>query len=497
MARNALLNIAGHVAPLLGAFIAVPFLVRGMGTERFGILTIIWLVIGYFSLFDLGLGTATTKLVAEKLGARREDEVPRLLKTVVVMLGFLGAAGTAIVLGLSSWLVTSAMKVPAILQKETLQSVHLLAFAIPLVILTTCYRGTLEAYQRFDLVNVVRIPLGLLTFFGPLVVLTYSKSLVPVTVVLIVFRGISMIIYRKQCRSILPSGTTGADWKDELRPLLAYGSWVTVSSIISPVMVYFDRFLISAYVSVAAVAYYAMPFEIVTKLWVVAGALVGVLFPAFSATVKNDRSGTVRLLSRAWAVLFIAIFPVVMIGTTLAHECLDLWLGRAFADNSQYVLQVLTAGVFINCFAQIAFALVQSAGRPDVTAKAHLFELPLYLLSLWWLIRTYGVLGAAIAWLLRIIIDSTILFYFTIRIVPESFDSVKRLAMIVAIAIVSGICIAQVQALAVKIACLVSAMVLIGGGAWVFLVSQQDKDSVVNGLSSVLSLPVLKRGGKS
>ena len=33
----------------------------------FGVLSLVWMFIGYFSLFDLGLGRATTKLVAEKI----------------------------------------------------------------------------------------------------------------------------------------------------------------------------------------------------------------------------------------------------------------------------------------------------------------------------------------------------------------------------------------------------------------------------------------------
>ena len=60
LARNTILNVLGYGLPMLVAIFAIPLLVKGLGTERFGILTLAWVIIGYLSLFDLGLGRALT-----------------------------------------------------------------------------------------------------------------------------------------------------------------------------------------------------------------------------------------------------------------------------------------------------------------------------------------------------------------------------------------------------------------------------------------------------
>src|SRR5918998_2593407 len=93
LARNTIFNFAGQAAPLLVALVAIPLLIEGLGTDRFGVLTLAWIVIGYFSLFDLGLGRALTKLVAERLGTGREDEVPDLVWTGLALMIALGLAG--------------------------------------------------------------------------------------------------------------------------------------------------------------------------------------------------------------------------------------------------------------------------------------------------------------------------------------------------------------------------------------------------------------------
>ena len=63
-----MLNLLGQVLPAAAALVTIPFLVRGLGTERFGILSIAWVVLGSSGIFDLGLGRATTKFVAGSLG---------------------------------------------------------------------------------------------------------------------------------------------------------------------------------------------------------------------------------------------------------------------------------------------------------------------------------------------------------------------------------------------------------------------------------------------
>ncbi len=429
LARNTLYNLIGQGAPILVALFAIPLLINGLGTERFGVLTLAWMVIGYFSLFDLGLGRALTKMVAEKLGAGREQEIPALVWTTLFLMILLGLVGTLVVSLLSPWLVRDALKIPEALQSETLHAFYLLALSVPVVISTAGLRGVLEAQQRFELINAVRIPMGVFTFLGPLLVLPFSQSLFPVVAVLVAGRLLAWLVHLLLCFYVMPALRHGIVLQRVLTgPLIRFGSWMTVTNIVGPLMVYLDRFLIGAMISVTAVAYYATPYEVVTKLWLIPGALVGVLFPAFAASFVQDRNRTALIFGRGVKYVFLSLFPIILLIVTLAHEGLDLWLGAEFAQNSTRVLQWLAVGVFINSLAQIPFALIQGAGRPDLTAKLHLIELPFYLLAVWWLISAYGIEGAAIAWVARVVVDTLILFGMAQRFLSSSVSIIQFVA---------------------------------------------------------------------
>lgn len=379
------------------------------------------MLVGYFSLFDLGLGRALTKLVAEKLASKAFDEIPALIWTAITVMLLLGVLCAASLCLSTSFLVHHILKVPVELQRETSLAFYPLALSIPLVTVTSGLRGILEAHHKFALLNTVRLGMGLYTFLGPLLVLLFSTSLVWMIVALLVGRACSSAIHLKLCVSTMPNLMARPNWSRlGLRSLLAFGGWITVSNVIGPVMVYLDRFMIGAFISVTAVAYYAAPFEMVTKVWLIPGALATVLFPAFSATATSNSKRMVVLYDRAIKAIFLLLFPVILGVVVYAHEILRLWLGPAFAQHSTIILQWLSMGVFINSLGYIPYALVQAAGRPDLTGKLHLTELPCYLAALWWVMHRHSLPGTACIWSMRLVVDSGILFLLSRRFVRES-----------------------------------------------------------------------------
>lgn len=396
---------------MIVALASIRPLTNSLGTDRFGILTLAWIVVGYFTLFDLGLGRALTQVLAERIGRQRPELLPRIIWTALALMSGLGILGVLALGVLAPVLAEDVLKVPPELRNETALALGLLAISVPLVILTSGLRGILEAYQRFDVANYIRIPSAMFLYAGPLLVLPFSDSLVAVISVLVLGRLATFVVHVWMCFRIVPNlrGSFGFD-RAMVRPLFRIGTWMTISNIISPIMVSADRFVIAALISVSAVAYYATAYEFVTKLWLIPIAIIGVLFPAFSTSYAHDPGHTRILFNRTWKLVLVAVFPVTLAITLFSYEVLDLWLGAGFAQHSFRVLQLLTVGVFFNCIAQVPYGLLQGIGRPDLSAKTHLGEAPLYVVGLLWLVTSHGIQGAALAWSLRVTADCAVLF---------------------------------------------------------------------------------------
>ncbi len=485
--RNMLWNLGGQGALLPAALVAIPVLVDSLGVERFGMLTLAWAFLGYFSLFDLGLGRALTKLVAEQLGLGQHEELPNLIQTALVLMIGLGVTGGLVAGSLAPWVVRDVLNVPTILHDEALGMLYVLALSIPLVTASAGLRGVLEAHQRFDFVNAVRIPLGLFTFLAPLAVLHFSRSLVALAGALAMGRFFTCGIFLLMCFQVSPALNRG--WRVQrglIRPLMMFGGWMTVTNVIGPLMDYLDRFLIGALLSMEAVAYYATPYDIVTKLWVIPGALVGVLFPAFAASLAREQGPVHQLFSRGVICLFVGMYPLVLMIVSMAQEGLSFWLGPEFAHHSTRVLQWLVVGTFVNSLAHVPYALIQSAGRPDLTAKLHLIELPLYLICVLWLINRYGIEGAAMAWGARNLLDMVLLYTIAVHILPESLLHIRRLAVpfFLALAVLGVAC--TLETLSVKGMFVLISVVVFALATWFFLLTSDDREFLRHRLDAII-----------
>ena len=413
VAHGALLNLAGHAAPLAAALFAMPLLVVSLGTERFGFLALAWALVGYFSLFDLGLGRALARLAAERLGTPREAALPALSRTALGLSLALGTVAGVLVFAAAEWICARLLKLSPGLIDEAIMALRILAMCLPLVTLTAALRGLLEAGKFFGWVNAIRVPLGILTFAGPLAVAASTLHLAALCGALAVLRVASLAAHWVACAALMPSlSRLGAPQPGALREMLGYGAWITVSNVVGPVMVYVDRFVIASLLSISAVAYYTAPYEILTRLWILPAALTGALFPALASAAP----GEARTLHRKGVLVILATaVPVALIAALLAPQWLLLWLGEDYAARGARAAQWLALGVAANCLAYLPFTLLQARGRADLTGKLHLFELPLYLALLLALVSRNGIEGAAIAWFARCAIDAILLYALAAR----------------------------------------------------------------------------------
>jgi len=164
-----------------------------------------------------------------------------------------------------------------------------------------------------------------------------------------------------------------------------------------------------------AVTYYTTSYEFISRILVLPVALVGVMFPAFAEMYFQKREQAVDLYSKSVKFVVLITFPVIVLIVLFAKEGMTIWLGGEFAANTYSVLQWLAIGIFFNGLAFVPYSFLQGIGKPDITTKFHLVEVIIYLPLLLILLKNFGIVGGAIAWLVRVLLDCLLLFVFAKR----------------------------------------------------------------------------------
>ena len=394
------------------AALAIPYILHNASVEVFGILTMIWALIGYFSLFDFGLGRALTQIVAREI-VRGSGHAPLgVIKSGIFFTMILGILGGLLFACLSYPLAFFWMKVSSGLQLDAFQSLIVASAGIPFVTTTTGYRGVLEGFEDFKTINLFRALLGVANFGLPaLSIWILGPELIWMVVGLVAARGIALWVHHHLVKARL-----GLHWWSKaeveggkLKELVHFGAWMTISNIISPVMVVADRFIISAILGASVVAYYTVPMEMLQRVLIVPGALAGVLLPRLSGLWESDPWNARRLYKKSMILLFIGMAVIAGALILSSNLILGLWIGDEFAKNSSLLFSILSVGIFFNGIAQVPFATIHSLGSARPTAILHLLEVFIYILFILLLTRDFGLIGAAWAWTGRVGIDFILL----------------------------------------------------------------------------------------
>jgi O-antigen/teichoic acid export membrane protein len=466
IARNVFLNLGGSALPALAAVVSVPILIRALGDVRFSVLVLAWTTLGYFSLFDLGIGRAVTHAVADRMGSDREHEIGTAIWTALALLLPIGLLSAVLLFTVAPPLAT-VLGVPAELRSEAIASFRLLALAIPFAALAGALRGALEAKQYFGMVNALRIPHGLITFAGPLLALPFSHSVTAAVAILAVGRALLLVAHvAVTARAIPDFANTASRWSTPIaRTLASFGGWTQVTYVVSPLMATLDRFVVGAVLGIAVVTYYAAPQELVTKMWLFTFAVLPVFFSALSVTATRDPERTAALFDKLLRFTLCVMFLPALVIVALAPDILRVWLGPAFETQSAVVMQVMAIAVFVNCVGQGGYTLIQGLGRPDITGKYHLAELPVFALMLWYLLPRYGIMGAALAWSIRTIGDTVLLLGTCPRLLPQARATVVRISAWLGVSSLALLSTMLLEGSAMRLA-----VTAVGCIAWVALV---------------------------
>jgi O-antigen/teichoic acid export membrane protein len=400
-------NFGGALLPVLVAIVAMPILISKLGDERFGILAIGWVIIAYFVLSDFGVGVATKKFLASELVVQSRSS---MLWTSMTMHAVFGTLGGCLLALATPWLLEHVFKVPNSMLEESIEAYLWLAASILPLLLTSFLRNCLEACERFDLVNILRIPASSINYLIPLATLQFSDSLSHMLAAMLVSRLLVLVAHLLLALRVIPELRKPFRFSMlQIRRLFSFGGWVTVSSLVGSVVLISDRMIVVNLFGVAAVTYYVTPYEIVTKLWIISASVLGALFPVLAAS-RHDSPEIQGTYRTTLLILALLSAPLVSLLIVFSRDLLGWWISPAMAVEGGTVAKWIALGVYFSILSQLPMTVLQATGKPDIVTKVQLLLLPVFIALAWGLSREFGSVGIAMAWCVRQLVELGLLY---------------------------------------------------------------------------------------
>lgn len=399
--RNSGYAIVEFAWPLVLALLVTPYVVHGLGTAAYGVLSIVAVTLGFFGLLDLGIGGAAMRAVAQHFERQEYGDAGRVLGTAITVYLAVGVGGAILLALLTPLLVTRVLSVPADVQRPAIAAFLVSAIGFPVTLVVGALASVPKAAQRFDLSTRVAL---LATTVGPVAVvaaIALRLGLAGVAVASLLVNLAAGSIYYAVAHRLLQGASIPLRLdRGLLGGLASFAGWFLLASFGVTILYQLDKLLLGALLSVSAVTYYVVPGNLANRIQGILAAATQIVFPATSALLaRGNPEALVRLYRDGTRLTFLLAACLGVPMAVFARPFLAAWVGQDFADRSSSAMVLLVCTYVLLGLTGVVWGLAFGAGRAKANAVFAVgmgaFDIALLLL----LVGPYQVTGAAAAYL--------------------------------------------------------------------------------------------------
>lgn len=398
--KNTIANFFGRAYQAIAIYIFIPFYVRILGPEAYGIIAFQAILVTVFSLLDAGLSSALAREMAQGRSARLLITLIATMERIVLM----GSIFFAVILYASAgWVAREWLSASHALTIEEVQvCIKIIAAIIPLQLLISLYTAGLMGCQKQVLANILIVVSATwrsgmvipVIFLWPTLEAFFVWQLTAALLAAFVFR--CFLVFSVSKRLVLLGDFSLA----AVRPLVRFASGMLAIAVVASVNTQLDKILVSKIFQIEDFGRYALASALAQLPAIVSGPILVAVYPRLTELVSRGAplegtelydsvSFTVASLSSISAVVLIAFAP----------EVLQVWLGAGVASAEIVnVTRLLVLGGLFLSLASTPYYLGLANGHNATSVILGLFTSVALGPVIFFGAKLFGLAGAAIAW---------------------------------------------------------------------------------------------------
>ena len=400
LARNMAAGMANSVVLVLVNLVALPFYLRFLGMEAYGLIGFYATLQAVLQVLDFGLAPTVSREIAHGAETGQQRRSASLLRTLgVVYIGI--ALLIAVLVALASpwigahWLQAKALPEAVVAQAVALMGVNL-ACRWPI----SLYHGALIGAHRLALSAATSMTINILAAATTIAVLAFgARSIQAFFVVQAAFGLLQAIVLRVLARRSVGERDAPCDFAG-LRRVLHFSAWMSGIAITSLVFTQLDKVLLSRLIDLESFGHYMLAALLVSGLAVLTVPAFNVIYPKFTTLhARGDDAGLAKFYSDTSRMFAAAVFSLALALALHVQAIVTLWTGRAdVALRVAPLVALLAVGSALNGLMYFPYALQLAMGRPRIPFAINVALLVLALPTIVWLALHRGAIGGALSW---------------------------------------------------------------------------------------------------
>ena len=403
--RNIIANYLGQGWSGLIGLVLVPFYVRYLGMEAYGLIGFFSLLQTWLVLLDIGMTPSLNREVARyTAGASSAESIRNLLRSAEIASWCFAVLISVAIWAISGWFAKEWLRVGRLSVEVVAQAIAIMGIVASLRLVEGIYRGAILGLQKQVLFNAINSLLATLRAVGAIGVLAWiSPTITAYFLWHFLVSVLSVAILAFSVHKCLPDADVPSRFSwSALKGVGRFAGGVFLSSALALLLTQVDKILLSRMLSLDVFGSYSLAAAVATALTLFVTPVTQAFFPRFTELVaKNDWSGLAAAFHRSAQLVTVLTAPYALLLMLFAHDILISWTGNVdLARDAAPMLAVLAFGMLLNGLLYIPFMLQLSFGWAGFSVKANLLAVIVLVPAILWAIPNYGAIGAAWAWVL-------------------------------------------------------------------------------------------------
>lgn len=400
---NVLANFAGKAWSGIMGILFVPWYLKYLGIESYGLIGLFVSLMALLSILDMGLSSTLSRELARlSVIPGTEQESRDLVRTMELIYWTVGALIALSTIALAPHLARFWLNPKGVSEETIRHAVVIMGFVIAFEWPAALYTGGLMGMQSQVSLNMIRGCMATVQSVGAVIIL----SLVSPTViayfkwqVLVSFLQTTALAASLWSCMPLPAGKT-VFRKSLLKKNYRFAAGMTGIAITVALLTQLDKIVLSKMLSLEMFGYYILAFSVSNIMNLLVQPAFSAIFPVFSQLVAEENEKDLsKLYHKSCQFVSMVVLPI---GTTIAFfskELLGIWLSNPIAaENASRILSVLLIGSMFNATLTLPYTLQLAYGWTKLSFYKNILASAILIPLLLWMVRAHGAIGAAFVW---------------------------------------------------------------------------------------------------
>ncbi|MCB8987231.1 MAG: oligosaccharide flippase family protein [Ardenticatenaceae bacterium] len=398
--KNGFYNALGGIVRMLISILVIPFLIRIIGLQEYGVWVLASAVLGFVQLVEAGLSISTTVFVSQNL---RENNSIALSQTLTVVVGgmFVLATFAATVLYFGSPIIANLLpRLEPAERYAILLALQVGSLVIWFQLMQRVFVGVEQAHQRYGIINLLVGLEAILTNVGLLIVAWIGGRTVAFMKWYAVAGLIMLLLHTIFVWWLLRYQKVRPHWNyRRARDVARYSGLTWISTLSGALFTQFDRVIVGAILGPTILGVYAVITTVAKKINFVSVLPIQPLLPTLSKMYSDetpDRQPMIVLVKKALQLNVVVSLGAGISVFMFANIIMQIMISDVIPEGAVWGLRIAAIIYALYTLNAVGYFTLMSTKAAHICAAIQISGALLSLLLIAIGSRYYGLMGAVI-----------------------------------------------------------------------------------------------------